>query len=871
MSKNTNLSFLTDFLTADIVNSRVGMNNVSPQSTFDVAGTGKFSGILTLGSTVSNGTYTYTLPSATGTLALTSDIPSVSGYVPYTGANQSVDLGYNSLAASFLRVNGTGPTLGSYLGFKHSTNVTTGADGYTSIYTFGTNTIGFKSISGATTRDFSFSMASITPGVPGGRTYTLPDADGTIALASAIPANPVGGTGTLNTIPKFTAATTIGNSNIFDSGSIIYNTNPAAGTFAWQFGGSTVTGQSYGAQVVAGTNASDIGFKVMNAAASINYLVVRGDGNVGIGTGTIVNSAGYARILNVYDSSSAAVGISIASNDYQLGVESDGGFRIRYNGTTRLTIASTGAATFSSTLACSGAFIQLNQTELIASTGASNRAYAISLGNTAAGDFVIMQGSTATGGTYTSRLAISPTGNVGIGTAIPVSFGSGYTSTDIRGTNGGGILFGITSGVNGQLYADATSTVLFSTGARPFQLYVNSGLALTLASTGEATFSQNVSVGVSTLSNPNSLNRLLQVRAAAPVGVVLFDSRDANPIGLENRGAVFHLTYGTSNILVADGASGKVSIGTASISAYLDIVAPAGVSSPTVLRTYSNQHGLGFKSVISGTYTTIETNNTSYPLVFNPSGGNVLIGTTTDSGGKLRVDGDVFINNSSNAQIGFNTTGAVGATGAYLYFNRSSVNKWTAGMGPADGSDNYQIVTGGVKALQLTVTTGAATFSSQVAIGTTVFGGYPLFLKAASGDTLIYGLSSNGTFSFDSYLDGTSGELHIRNGSRDVYLARTAGTWVGNSDKTIKENITLIQNSLEKVLQLNGYYYNLIDDKEKNKRVGVIAQEVEKVLPEATHLSYNKTYERDIMGVEYDVLIPLLINAIKELNEKINK
>jgi fibronectin-binding autotransporter adhesin len=184
MSKNTNLSFLTDFLTADIVNSRVGMNNVSPQSTFDVTGTGKFSGILTLGSTVSNGTYTYTLPSATGTLALTSDIPSVSGYVPYTGATQAVNLGYNSLSASFLRIDGAGPTLGSYLGFKHSTNVTTGADGYTSIYTFGTNTIAFKSISGATTRDFSFSMASITPGVPGGRTYTLPDADGTIALTS---------------------------------------------------------------------------------------------------------------------------------------------------------------------------------------------------------------------------------------------------------------------------------------------------------------------------------------------------------------------------------------------------------------------------------------------------------------------------------------------------------------------------------------------------------------------------------------------------------------------------------------------------------------------------------------------------------------
>jgi len=39
---------------------------------FEVTGTAKVSGILTLGSTISNGTYAYTLPSATGTLALTS-------------------------------------------------------------------------------------------------------------------------------------------------------------------------------------------------------------------------------------------------------------------------------------------------------------------------------------------------------------------------------------------------------------------------------------------------------------------------------------------------------------------------------------------------------------------------------------------------------------------------------------------------------------------------------------------------------------------------------------------------------------------------------------------------------------------------------
>jgi hypothetical protein len=49
----------------------------------DFVGTGRFTGIVTFGSTLSNGTYAYTLPSATGTLALTSQIPSFSGTTNY--------------------------------------------------------------------------------------------------------------------------------------------------------------------------------------------------------------------------------------------------------------------------------------------------------------------------------------------------------------------------------------------------------------------------------------------------------------------------------------------------------------------------------------------------------------------------------------------------------------------------------------------------------------------------------------------------------------------------------------------------------------------------------------------------------------------
>jgi len=52
--------------------------------------------------------YTYTFPPATGTLALTSDIPSITGFVPYTGATTDVDLGLNDITAnSFIKSGGT--------------------------------------------------------------------------------------------------------------------------------------------------------------------------------------------------------------------------------------------------------------------------------------------------------------------------------------------------------------------------------------------------------------------------------------------------------------------------------------------------------------------------------------------------------------------------------------------------------------------------------------------------------------------------------------------------------------------------------------------------------------------------------------------
>jgi hypothetical protein len=91
------------------------------------------------------------------------------------------------------------------------------------------------------------------------------------------------------------------------------------------------------------------------------------------------------------------------------------------------------------------------------------------------------------------------------------------------------------------------------------------------------------------------------------------------------------------------------------------------------------------------------------------------------------------------------------------------------------------------------------------------------------------------------------------------------------SDERLKENIQPIQNALSKVETISGNEYNWKEGFEeihtkKGNDIGVIAQEIQKILPQAV-------VERDngYLGVNYEKIIPLLIESIKELSAKIKE
>ena len=96
-----------------------------------------------------------------------------------------------------------------------------------------------------------------------------------------------------------------------------------------------------------------------------------------------------------------------------------------------------------------------------------------------------------------------------------------------------------------------------------------------------------------------------------------------------------------------------------------------------------------------------------------------------------------------------------------------------------------------------------------------------------------------------------------------------AGSVDSASDIKLKTNVKTIDNALDKVLKLRGAEYDRID-KDNKHEIGVIAQEVEKIIPELVNISENQDGE-ETKTVSYGNIAAVLIEAIKEQNVVINK
>ena len=102
-----------------------------------------------------------------------------------------------------------------------------------------------------------------------------------------------------------------------------------------------------------------------------------------------------------------------------------------------------------------------------------------------------------------------------------------------------------------------------------------------------------------------------------------------------------------------------------------------------------------------------------------------------------------------------------------------------------------------------------------------------------------------------------------------------ASSFNTTSDKLLKTNLERIEGALDKIEQLNGYTFDWIDDYsyDKTRQIGMIANEVHAVQPELTS---NRTImlndkQEEILLLDYSKVTVLLIEAVKELSDKVKK
>jgi len=181
-------------------------------------------------------------------------------------------------------------------------------------------------------------------------------------------------------------------------------------------------------------------------------------------------------------------------------------------------------------------------------------------------------------------------------------------------------------------------------------------------------------------------------------------------------------------------------------------------------------------------------------------------------------------------------------------------------------NEDLQLRTAGTTRLTLSTSTGSAVFTGSVTTTKST-------TMTPRWDNAFYVLQSQHWYGHDGsqgmYLGESGNTIYIR-GTILGYKDITAYY----SDSRLKDFHGVIENPLDKVMKLNGYYWT---ENEKAKelgynndrmQVGVSAQEIEKVLPE---LIKDAPIGHGYKTIDYGKITPLLIEAIKELKNEINQ
>ena len=182
------------------------------------------------------------------------------------------------------------------------------------------------------------------------------------------------------------------------------------------------------------------------------------------------------------------------------------------------------------------------------------------------------------------------------------------------------------------------------------------------------------------------------------------------------------------------------------------------------------------------------------------------------------------------------------------------------------------------------ITTGSVSGTEKAVIVGSRLSGVPIGTLKSEWSSNSYnvlqwfpsGISVAGYGQFADDVQVTGGDVIVKTGSTTTARIYENGAAIFSgdvttngsaSDERLKENIVPLEKGLEEIEKIKTYTFNY-KDRPEDTLPGVIAQEIEKILPEVV---YDIEMEDDTYkAVRYQQIVPVLIEAIKELSDKVN-
>ncbi len=269
---------------------------------------------------------------------------------------------------------------------------------------------------------------------------------------------------------------------------------------------------------------------------------------------------------------------------------------------------------------------------------------------------------------------------------------------------------------------------------------------------------------------------------------------------------------------------------------------------------------------------------------FSSGEGDIVFATASNNSGaitaRMKIDGagNVGIGNTDPSAV-LSITASGDDTSPVLQLRQSGTTNYGLNVGvdnAVDGSIFFSVLSNGTptQVMQLNRTTNEVIFPATY-VGVGVDPSAPLHVKSGAIANTIQ-IDTTSTQMGLTFAEGGTQMWNLQSGTSDasrfyvvdndtndgVYIAQDATSWTANSDIRLKENVSTIDNALDKVLNMRGVKYNFIGN--SNREIGVIAQEVEPYFPELVNT------DSEYWGVTYDRIAPVLIEAIKDLNGKVD-